>query len=669
MTFFCTTKAQNQVIILDKDSTGATPQVLNLDTTAVISPVGDIGKVSPPEEQAKNARKVKPDMYGWYISSRLAEPRLAPADDTVAYNFHRATIMTGQDVAVSTLSNVGSPNQTMIFFNREEGGLFNFLNPFGYYLVTPDKKLFRNSKVPYSNLFYQTGGGGQNKEERFRPEISINFGKRLNVGFDLDYVYSRGYYNHLGSKQISYGLYASYIGTKYEMHALAYNNNFNNQENGGVVNDDNITNPEVQKFDNSRDIATRMDNAWNKLRGRQLYLTNKYNVGIGEQDSIPVASFILTSYYRDQKRRFVSTDETIVNGTSGQTATDTLYAENNYSGYPANDRMSYWSFRNTFGIALNEGFRPWVKFGLTAFIEQDIRRFKHLDPNMVFAPVGVVDNQNSTVVGGVLSKQKGDFLRYNLSADLGVLGYNVGEFRVNGELQTFFNIKGKQAHIKANAYIKNTKPTFFENIYYSKYFSWNHDFSDIRRVYIGGEIYLPQTKTRIKGGVENIKNYIYYGADKYIAQESGNIQVVSVQLDQKLNAGIFHWDNKIVYQMSSKEKSLPLPSLSVYSNIYLQSKIAKVLTLQLGLDVQYFTEYYAPGYEPALLQFYNQREKKVGNFPFANAYLNLHLKNTKFFVMLYNVGKDVGNSNYFTTLHYPVNPMILKFGLSWNFFD
>lgn len=89
--------------------------------------------------------------------------------------------------------------------------------------------------------------------------------------------------------------------------------------------------------------------------------------------------------------------------------------------------------------------------------------------------------------------------------------------------------------------------------------------------------------------------------------------------------------------------------------------------MQLGVDAHYHTKYYAQGYDPALGQFINQNEVEVGNFPFATAYANLHLKKTRFFVMMYNIAQGYGDSNYYITPNYPVNPMVFKFGLSWNF--
>ena len=84
------------------------------------------------------------------------------------------------------------------------------------------------------------------------------------------------------------------------------------------------------------------------------------------------------------------------------------------------------------------------------------------------------------------------------------------------------------------------------------------------------------------------------------------------------------------------------------------------------------SKYYAPDYSPVIGQFYNQNPDdkiEIGAFPIVNVYANLHLKRTRFFIMMYHVNAGSGKSNYFLAPHYPINPRMIKFGLSWNFFD
>jgi len=627
-------------------------------------------------------------IYGWKISPRLGEIIYVDRD-TSHIDFHKTTLVDGKDVAVSYLGNIGSAAQSKIFFNRPESSRFSFLDVFSYWRKNPEDQIFLNTKIPYSNIFYQESGSKQYAENRFTGTLSSNFGKRLNVGFDVDYLYARGFYANLSNKHVSYDLNASYIGEKYSMHAFFGFNNFYNNENGGITNPLYITNPDSESlgretFNGKSDqIPVHLKDTWNRLRGRHFFMTNRYNLGDDEEEYrvndstlavrkkenyIAPASIILTTHYNDQRRSIKSNDNRM----------DTIFYHNVSDEYkkpgsnpldtikyltPIDDYMSYYSFKNTLALAMNEGFQDWVKFGLTAFVEYDIRKFSIPD-NIGFAGAQRHGSENVLTIGGVLAKEKGRYLRYKAWGEKNLLD---SDFRLEGEVGTTLKFRGKDISAKARAYIKQIKPSYFENNFSSKYWNWSQDFSDIRRVFIGGEIEVPFTKTRISGGVENIQHYIYYGPEGFAMQKSGSVQVISVRLDQRFDAGIFHWDNQVVYQMTSDDEVIPLPDLSLYSNIYLTASIAKVLHMQLGADAHFHTSYYAPGYNPLTLQFYNQRDTKLGNFPIASAYMNLVLKNTRFFIMYYNITKGMGNGQAFTVPNYPVNPSGIRFGLSWKF--
>lgn len=97
--------------------------------------------------------------------------------------------------------------------------------------------------------------------------------------------------------------------------------------------------------------------------------------------------------------------------------------------------------------------------------------------------------------------------------------------------------------------------------------------------------------------------------------------------------------------------------------------LSQVLLTQVGVDCRYHTAYYAPAYMPATGQFHNQDAVMVGNYPFMNAYANFHLKRMRFFVMYAHVSRLFAEPRYFSAPHYPMNPAMLKVGLSWNFYD
>lgn len=627
-------------------------------------------------------------IYGWKISPRLGE-RIYVEQDTSNITFHQTTLVDGKDVAVSYLGNLGSASQSKIFFNRPESSRFSFMDVFSYWRKNPEDQVFLNTKVPYSNIFYQESGSKQVAENRFIGTLSSNFGKKVNVGLNVDYLYARGFYSYLSNKSISYDLNASYVGDRYSMHAFFGFNNFNTVENGGIIDQLYIKNPDsdilkARSFSGqSVDIPVNLKDTWNKLRGRHFFVTNRYNLGDFEEEYqvndsttvfrrkknyVPPASIILTTHYNDQRRSIISEDPRMDSLFYYKVPNQYKISENGnlpLAGVkyiaPIDDFMSYYSFKNTLALAMNEGFRDWVKFGLTAFIEYDMRKYSIPED---LPKVQRHEGENVLTVGCMLSKEKGKSLTYKAWGEKNLLD---SDFRLEGEVSTTLALKGKDISAKAKAYIKQIKPSFFENNFSTKYWNWNYDFSDIRRVFIGGEIELPFTRTKISGGVENIQNYIYYGPDGFIAQKSGSVQVISLRLDQRLKAGILHWDNQVVYQMTGDDEVIPLPDLSAYSNLYIIATIAKVLHLQLGADVHYHTSYYAPGYNPLTLQFYNQRETKLGNFPLATAYVNLLLKNTRFFLMYYNAAQGMGNGEALTVPYYPVNSRGIRLGLSWKF--
>ena len=244
----------------------------------------------------------------------------------------------------------------------------------------------------------------------------------------------------------------------------------------------------------------------------------------------------------------------------------------------------------------------------------------------------------------------------------------------------------QNVRIIGEAHIKNNRPSFYYRHFHSEHYWWDRSNLDKEfRTRIGGSILLDKWKTRLKAGIENIKNYTYIsnnsvqqsGSTNYlsnlsVAQSGENIQVLSATLNQDFKMGPLHLDTEFTYQNSSNKEVLPLPEFNMYANLYLKFKIAKVLNTELGGDIRYFSSYYAPDYSAALGQFVQQNPKDkiaIGDYPVVSVYANFLLKETRFYVMYYHINEGTGNRNYFLAPHYPMSPKALWFGLSWNFYN
>lgn len=648
---------------------------------------------------ADSAALSDPRIKAYRLTPQLGDIYPSPMD-TSRLNFGNSTLVEANSLAVGYLANLGSAAQTRIFSDRKEPRDFIFADPYDYYITTPENAEYYNTKIPYTNILYTTAGGSGNKEERLKGTLTMNFGKKLNVGGDLDYIYSRGYYKNNGNKLLSYRLFGSYQSDRYEIHGFLSNFNFINYENGGLANDSVITNPDEyfatgrgQNDPKAFDIRYPVK-AWNRVRGKYYYFTHRYNLGFEREtekvDSlgnpvmqfIPVSSIIHTLEYKDNSRRFLAAE--------GGTLLDSCYR--NPDGSPriygldtnVDDRTSYWNLSNTFGLSLREGFQDWAKFGLTAFITFDKRRFQlpaaiaglnygpegrgpYPTPTSLSIPLVQRYDEFSTFLGAELSKRLGSVLTYNARGELCVVGEDLGEFRVTGNLQTKFKLFKKDAAISAEGYIKNVNPSFYMRHFHSRYFWWDNRFSKMQQIYAGAKINLESTRTQLSAGVESIQNYVFYNKNGVPEQKNGNLQVISARLKQDIMYRAFGWENEVAYQLSSDKEVLPLPQVSLYTNMYLHFKVAKVLTVQLGANMYYNTAYHAPYYEPATQQFQIQDETKVGGYPLVNAYVNFHLKQARFFVMAYNLSSKFVDPNYFSLAHYPLNPMVLKMGVAVTF--
>lgn len=650
-----------------------------IDTTAVI-----------------DANTIPIGLFSWKIDERLENIFETPVD-TIQHAFQNTNDTGGPTGHYTYLGNLGAPRISHVFFERKETSQFFFTDPYDFTVRRPEDIVYTNTKSPFTNLTYYKQGDGRYGEERFKAYFAVNVNKRLGFGFDIDYTYGRGKYTSQSTALFNGNLFAYYRGDNYDMHFSFINENLKVAENGGIADDRYITHPlemaEGRKTYATYDIPINLNDIWNKNTGYHAFLTHRYNLGFyrdvtQENDTVtrtvfvPVTSFIHTVKMDMNRRKYISYDKE-----QNQT-----YFQNNYLGNDSTDVTKHFSIKNTVGISLREGFNKWAKAGLTAFMSFEHRRFTLTDTldGTAGRRIPTDHKENILSVGGQLIKEQGKTIHYNVLGEVALIGEDAGQFSVEGQGDLNFRLFGDTVRLEANAYIKNLNPTFYFRHFHSKHYWWdNEDLSKIMRTRIEGKLNIDRWRTQLKVGVENIKNYTYLDntsikvTDKQnevsfknniaVRQHSGNIQVFNAALRQDFKLGILHLDNEVVYQKSSNQQVLPLPDLVLYHNLYIQFGLAKrVLNIELGADVRYFTQYYAPDYAPAIGQFYLQNPEtrfKLGGYPLVNAYLNLHLKRTRIFVQMYNLIQGTGEKSYFLAPHYPLNPRILKVGLSWNFFD
>lgn len=395
-----------------------------------------------------------------------------------------------------------------------------------------------------------------------------------------------------------------------------------------------------------------------------------------KSEYVPVTSFIHTVKFDNYRRIYEAYQ------TPADYYLKEYYDAGRLTGNSIYDQTKHWHMKNTFAIAMLEGFNKWAKAGLKAFASYDLRHYELPTMEGGFEKY----NEHALSVGGQLSKQKGKTLHYNAVAEIGLTGVDAGTLAIDGNVDVNIPFLGDTLQVRGDAFFHRETPSFYYRNYHARHLWWENDLDKTIHTRIMGTLSFPKTRTKLRVAVDEIKNYTYFSQSYDITekglrtgvmvtpmQESGGINLLTAQLEQNFRLGILNWENQFTYQHSSKESVLPVPAFNAYTNLYIKFKVVKVLNVDLGADMRYFTSYEAPDYSPYMGQYTVQgngeNNVKIGNYPIVNVYANVHIKHTRFFVMMSHINAGQGDKNYFFAPHYPMNERVFRIGVSWNFFN
>jgi hypothetical protein len=309
-----------------------------------------------------------------------------------------------------------------------------------------------------------------------------------------------------------------------------------------------------------------------------------------KSEYVPVTSFIHTVKFDNYRRIYEAYQ------TPADYYLNEYYDAGRLTGDSIYDQTKHWHMKNTFAIAMLEGFNKWAKAGLKAFASYDLRHYEL--PTME----GGFEKYNEHVlsVGGQLSKQEGKTLHYNAVAEIGLTGVDAGTLAIDGNVDVNIPFLGDTLQVRGDAFFHRETPSFYYRNYHARHLWWENDLDKTIHTRIMGTLSFPKTRTKLRVAVDEIKNYTYFSQSYDITeeglrtgvmvtpmQESGGINLLTAQLEQNFRLGILNWENQFTYQHSSKESVLPVPAFNAYTNLYIKFKVVKVLNVDLGADMRY----------------------------------------------------------------------------------
>ena len=681
-------------------------------------------------------KKIPIGQFQWILEPRLGTVVDAENNDTVVHDFQKWNDTGGYAGEYNYLGNMGAPRLNRIYFNRPTSDEFLFLQPLDFFRGSLQDFRYTNTKSPITNLAYHSCGNKQKGEDRVRGYFATNINKDAGLGFKIDYSYGTGYYFAQPNSMFGTTFYGYYRGERYNVHAYAGVNHMKMGENGGIEDDRYIEDPlSFRQNYTSENIPTMLSQTWNRNHEQHFYLTHRYNIGftrlLDVPDSLkptPPSEALLMAELSDSVKNVLNEDSvarkvmvdslmqnwykdnplphefipvtSIIHSFELSNLKHEYLAHNTTNNYYTNHYYGDWnaiedvtralSVRNTFGIALREGFNKWAQMGITLFGTHKLRSYKLMDGQGGKTPY----TENDVSVGGEVARTQGNVFHYNASGEVWLIGPHAGDLDIKGNTTLDLRL-GRMDSLQAdlNVSFAHSKPSFFFRHYHSQSSWWdNDDLSREVRLKFNGNLRLKKLGTKLNIGFENISNYTYFAMQNTLREgatagslvptdyshavgvkQVGSVQVFGATLSQDLKWKFVHLDSQISYQTSTDQDALPLPTFNAYTNFYLLFRmgINKVLRVQIGADLRYFTSYYGPDYSPSIQQFavqdINHERMKVGSYPIIGAYANMHLKHCRLYVNVRHL--NAGSGHRFLIPHYPLNPMTINMGLSWNFFN
>ena len=644
-----------------------------------------------------NEKAVPTVIRAWQLDTWTGVADTLADVDTSYLHLPIRDVLNDYSISNITNSNLISPVQSRIYFSRQKTTDFLFADAYTPYIITPQQVKFYHTTTPYSTIAYKKGFVTNQNEICFT--FTGNVSRRTNLGMTVDYLNSNSRYANQEGKTVFGSVFGSYNGNHYSLQGAFTWSTLSNFENGGLKDPN-----DLQGLLAPEDMPVNM-HGMSGLGYLSGYLNHYYSICVERErkvnyrkrneegkwekldsikiEYIPVTTFRHIFEISDITKRYIekSTQQSILPNTF-RNPTSTR------------DSVACMTIKNTFIVTFEEEFNTWLKFGAMVYAMNEfqrhtsaigqIERIVNLNPfdnsyeSVLSHPLHMMPDTlfgyrwtNNTFIGGALYKHRGKHIHYGFDGNVCVVGQKIGEFQINGHIDAGFKLGKDSMTLAAQAFFRNETPDYYLQHYRSNHYRWDNNFNKQYRLQVSGEIAYPTRwiKPKLSVSFENITQHIYFDTDGTPKQMDGNIQVLAADLQLNITTPWINLDNNIVYQMSSSDK-LPLPTLSLYSNLYYHGTWIKVLDVQIGVDVRFFTKYYAPILNPALGQFCIQNEQQIGDYPVMNVYANFYLKKLrlKLFVQYQHLNASFMGKQYYEMPSYPMAPDMFRAGIAWHFY-
>lgn len=271
---------------------------------------------------------------------------------------------------------------------------------------------------------------------------------------------------------------------------------------------------------------------------------------------------------------------------------------------------------------------------------------------------------NNIIAKGRWHFTPNDNVKVATYAHFNVLGYNLGDYRLNGEI--YFNIKNIGS-LTVKAVNQLYEATYLQQeAYLTQKKVWENDFKKTLETSLSGTLTIPRLRFEGTIAYTLLNNTIFFDKTLTPQQASTPLSIIQLMVNQNFAFKNFHFDNTIALQKTT-EKFIRLPDVYSKNSLYIEGKIfKKAMLARLGFDARYATAWFAPAYMPLTGQFYVQETDKVKSYPAVDVFMSFKVKSFRLFAKIENLIGSFYPDVYFQTYNYPVPDRQFRFGVRWN---
>ena len=510
-----------------------------------------------------------------------------------------------------------------------------------------DDIYFYDVAYPVTELLFKTVySQGQLTDVLF----TTNVNRKLNFSLSFKALRSLGKYQNSLSGSKNFNFTYNYNSEKFSSKMFYVSQRLEKHENGGLTTisiDDFESKDDV--FDERSKLNVKFEDAINIYFKRNFFSKNSFNL-INNNKKL---SFNHTLLY------------STINNAYDQKTINNYYGELNSGLISAKDNYKFRSIFNKISLNLSNLIFDSIEAGLINF------NFEYFNLN---------NNENKI-------RESSNLFSLKLTKGFEILDLDIDlQKKINGERvgdKYMFMVRtSKSDKIDMSLKFISTKshPGLMYDYYDSSFKNIKWEKSN-KLISINSIQFKLNDKRfgefQISGS--KIMNYFYIYTDNQIEesylpvlnQASFNIDLLKLNYNKNFTFGKFSIDNTLLLQkVKQKEYVLNLPKYVFRNSFYISEKIFNnVLEIQSGFNFKIFSKFFADEYNPVISTFHTQNEKKIGEYPIVDFFLNAKIRQTRLFFIFEHINSSLTGNKFYYTPSMPYRDSGFRFGLNWNLFN